>query len=106
MPNENPSPKPDRRWIFAAVIMGVAAGFALAIVAQSRIALERFDVDCVDSFSHLARHHAGMLAITVSSGGAGFWSGAYRLGGGVYRLAQGTRYAMIAKGYLARRFSA
>jgi hypothetical protein len=104
MPNENPIPRRDRRWIFAALIMGVAAGFAIALVAQSWIGPERFEVDCVE-FSHLARHHAGMLAITMSSGGAGFWSGAYRLGNGVYRLAQGTRYTMLAKDYLARRFS-
>jgi hypothetical protein len=105
MPNENLSPRRDRKWLFAAVIMGIAAGFAMAIVAQSWIGPERFEMDCVE-FSHLARHHGGMLAITMSSGGAGFWSGAYRVGNGIYRVAQGTRYAMLARGYLARRFSA
>jgi hypothetical protein len=104
MPNDDSTPRRDRKWLFAAVIMGVAAGFAIAIVAQSWIGPERFELDCVDSFSHLARHHQGMLAITMSTGGAGFWSGAYRVGNGIYRVAQGTRYAMLAKGYLARRF--
>jgi hypothetical protein len=104
MPKENSTPRRDRKWIFAALIMGVAAGFAIALVAQSWMAPERFEVDCVGSFSHLARHHGGMLAITMSSGSAGFWTGAYRVGNGIYRLAQSTRYAMLAKGYLARRF--
>lgn len=80
MPNEDSTPRPDRRWIFAAVIMGVAAGFAIAIVARSWIGPESFEVDCVDSFNHLvASRHAGMLAIGLSSGGAGFWSSAFRL---------------------------
>ncbi len=106
MPNENPTPRRDRRWLFAAVIMGVAAGFAMAIVAHSWIGPERFEVDCVDSLNHLvASRHAGIPAIGLSSSGAGFWSGAYRLGSGIYRLVQGTRYAMLAKGYISRRFS-
>jgi hypothetical protein len=107
MPNENPTLRPDRRWTFAAVIMGVAAGFAMAIVAHSWIGAERFEVDCVDSFNHLvASRHTGILAVGLSSGGAGFWSGAYRVGSGIYRLAQGTRYTMLAKRYLTRRFRA
>jgi hypothetical protein len=107
MPNDDTAPRRDRKWFFAAVIMGVAAGFAIAIVAQSWIGPQRFQVDCVESFNHLvASRRSDWLAIELSSGSACFWTGAYRVGNGIYRLAQSGRYAMLAKGYLARRFSA
>ena len=92
MSNDDPTPRRDRKWIFAAVIMGVAAGFALAIVTRSWIGPERFEVDCVGSFNHLVTsRRADLFAIGLSSGSAGFGTGAYRFGRFIYRLAQGMR---------------
>lgn len=99
MPEQN-TPKKNFKWMLAAAVFGIAIGCAIGSVAQSFVR-EPFAVDAVDStFQHLGGHTCS-IAMGISL--PGVRSAAYGVAIGAYRLVQGTRFALSAKKFLARR---
>jgi hypothetical protein len=91
-------------WLLAVAVIGIAAGCAIATTVQS-FGREPFSVDAIEStVRHGSGWHVCEVAVGLSSQGVGLRAAASRVGLGLYRLIQGTRFALSAKNFLGRWF--
>lgn len=100
--------KPNRRkfgWIFAAVLVGFAAGCAIAAAVHS-FSKEPFTIDAMETMlRHVGSGHVTALAFGITGQSAGVGAAAYRLGLGTYRCVQGAKFALKAKNFCLSRWA-